>query len=70
MIDKIKHIAQKYLAETIEVRRSLHKNPELSFKEYQTSNYIQSILSKNKIPFTNATPISLNISNLRLLNVT
>ena len=53
MIDKIKHIAQKYLAETIEVRRSLHKNPELSFKEYQTSNYIQSILSKNKIPFTN-----------------
>lgn len=53
MIDIIKHTAKKYIAETIEIRRFLHKNPELSFKEYQTSNFIQSILSKNKIPFTN-----------------
>jgi amidohydrolase len=53
MIETIKHIAKKYLDETIEIRRFLHKNPELSFKEYETSNYIQSILSKNNIPFTN-----------------
>ena len=53
MIDIIKRTAKKYIAETIEIRRFLHKNPELSFKEYQTSNFIQSILSKNKIPFTN-----------------
>ena len=53
MIDIIKNTAKKYIAKTIDIRRFLHKNPELSFKEYQTSNYIQSILSNNKIPFSN-----------------
>lgn len=53
MIDQIKKIASKHLAETIKSRRFLHQNPELSFKEYNTSEYIQSILTKNKIPFTN-----------------
>lgn len=53
MIDQIKKIASKYLAETIKSRRFLHQNPELSFKEYNTSKYIQSKLTKNKIPFTN-----------------
>ena len=53
MIDIIKNTANKFIAQTIVIRRFLHKNPELSFKEYQTSNYIQSILSNNKIPFTN-----------------
>lgn len=53
MIDQIKKIAAKYLAETIKSRRFLHQNPELSFKEYNTSKYIQSTLTKNKIPFTN-----------------
>ena len=53
MIDQIKKIASKHLAETIKSRRFLHQNPELSFKEYNTSKYIQSILTKNKIPFTN-----------------
>lgn len=53
MIDQIKKIASKHLAETIKSRRFLHQNPELSFKEYNTSKYIQSKLTKNKIPFTN-----------------
>ena len=53
MIDQIKKIALKYLAETIKSRRFIHQNPELSFKEYNTSKYIQSTLTKNKIPFTN-----------------
>ena len=53
MIDQIKKIASKHLAETIKSRRFLHQNPELSFKEYNTSEYIQSVLTKNKIPFTN-----------------
>ncbi|MDA9809913.1 M20 family metallopeptidase [Flavobacteriales bacterium] len=52
MIDQIKKIASKHLAETIKSRRFLHQNPELSFKEYNTSEYIQSVLTKNKIPFT------------------
>jgi amidohydrolase len=52
MIDQIKNIAKKYINETVKIRRFLHKHPELSFREHQTSNYIQSILSKNNISFT------------------
>lgn len=35
----------------IEVRRHLHQHPELSFKEFKTSEYIQDQLKKHKIPF-------------------
>ena len=53
MINKVKNIAKKHVEKVINVRRYLHANPELSFKEYQTSKFIQSILKENKIPFTN-----------------
>ena len=49
---KIQTLAKQYLAETIEIRRHLHKHPELSFQEINTSNYIASKLSEYKIPFT------------------
>ena len=52
MINKVKNIAKKHVEKVINVRRYLHANPELSFKEYQTSKFIQSILKENKIPFT------------------
>lgn len=35
----------------IEIRRHLHMHPELSFMEYQTSAYIQSVLREWDIPF-------------------
>lgn len=38
---RIKTLAQKYANDFVEVRRYLHQNPELSFKEYQTSGYIK-----------------------------
>lgn len=34
------------------IRRTLHKNPELSFKEYFTSTYIQEKLNELKVDFT------------------
>jgi hippurate hydrolase len=37
--------------EIIRHRRTLHENPELSFQEYQTSEYIQRVLSELDIPF-------------------
>jgi amidohydrolase len=49
---KIQTLAKQYLAETIEIRRHLHKHPELSFQEINTSNYIASKLSEYKIPYT------------------
>lgn len=33
------------------IRRTLHRNPELSFKEYETSKFIQARLTELNIPF-------------------
>jgi amidohydrolase len=52
MINKIKKLAELFFEDIIKIRRYLHMNPELSFKEYKTSAYIKSILISWKIPFT------------------
>ena len=49
---KIKTLAKQYLSETIEIRRHLHSYPELSFQEFNTSDYIVSKLKQYNIPFT------------------
>ncbi len=43
--EKIKALASQYAAEFIEVRRHLHQHPELSFKEFETSKFIQQQLA-------------------------
>lgn len=53
LIELIKQKAKSYSEEVIEIRRHLHQNPELSFKEYNTSNYIQNYLNKLDIEFKN-----------------
>lgn len=53
MHSKIAELAEKYFSETVETRRYLHKNPELSFKEYKTTEFIQSRLKELGIPFEN-----------------
>lgn len=52
MINKIKQLAESAFDEVVEIRRYIHKNPELSFKEHKTSAYIKSILNAWDIPFT------------------
>ncbi len=47
----IKELAGKYLDETVEIRRHIHKYPELSFREFETSKYVQEILTGYGIPF-------------------
>lgn len=47
--EKILSLVQKYNSRIIEYRRDIHRNPELSFKEELTSQYIQSILSNEGI---------------------
>ncbi|MEP6596736.1 MAG: M20 family metallopeptidase [Ginsengibacter sp.] len=49
--EKIKKSASAYAKEFIEVRRHLHQYPELSFKEFETSKFIQQKLSAWNIPF-------------------
>ena len=48
---KIKELSEYYLKEVIEIRRHIHKYPELSFQEKETSAYIKSVLRKWQIPF-------------------
>ena len=45
MVEKIKALARKYYPEFIEVRHHLHAHPELSYKEFETSKFIQQKLS-------------------------
>jgi amidohydrolase len=52
MIAKIKLLAESIFDEVVSIRRYLHENPELSFKEHKTSAYIKSVLSAWNIPFT------------------
>ncbi|MFP4025936.1 MAG: M20 family metallopeptidase [Thiohalospira sp.] len=42
---KIKELAKKYFNQVVDIRRHLHQYPELSFKEYETSKYIISLLN-------------------------
>ncbi|MCI0450426.1 MAG: M20 family metallopeptidase [Chlorobi bacterium] len=46
---KIKKLAEKYSKEIIDLRRKIHRNPELSFEEYETSKLVYEKLSKLKI---------------------
>ncbi len=51
MINKIKEIAENIFEDIVQIRRQIHKNPELSFNEYETSAYIKSILKSWRIPY-------------------
>ena len=51
MHDKIKALAKNYADEFISVRRHLHQNPELSYKEFETSKFIQNYLAQLGISF-------------------
>lgn len=47
---KIFEHAKEIYPELIQVRRHLHKNPELSFREYKTAEFIEQYLSNLQIP--------------------
>ncbi len=49
--EKIKQLAKDYATEFIEVRHHIHSHPELSFKEFETSAFIQDKLKGWGIPF-------------------
>lgn len=51
MHSRIAKLARKYFPETINTRRYLHQNPELSFNEFKTTEFIQSRLVELGIPY-------------------
>ncbi|MDC0249325.1 M20 family metallopeptidase [Flavobacteriales bacterium] len=52
MINKIKELTETIFDDVVSIRRHIHKNPELSFKEHETSAYIKSVLTSWEVPFT------------------
>ncbi len=52
LIDKIKSLASKNFETVIGYRRHIHANPELSYQEYNTADYVASILTEFGIPNT------------------
>jgi hippurate hydrolase len=48
---KIKELAKQYSEEFIGIRQFLHAHPELSYQEYETSQYVQQKLKEYNIPF-------------------
>ena len=55
MTDKLNELihqkARELFSELVAIRRHLHANPELSFEEYKTSEYIQEVLTRHNISF-------------------
>lgn len=49
--EQIKSLSEKYLPEVISIRRHIHANPELSFEEYNTSEFVTSKLREYGIAF-------------------
>jgi amidohydrolase len=49
--DTVKKLTQEIYPDLITFRRWLHQNPELSFQENNTANYIINLLKNNAIPF-------------------
>jgi amidohydrolase len=49
--EKIRSLSEKYFNEIVEIRRHIHKHPELSFKEFKTSGFVQNKLKEYGIPF-------------------
>lgn len=50
--DKIQALSGNIFEQVVGYRQHLHANPELSFKEYQTSAFVKDILRDWGIPFT------------------
>src|SRR6266540_201547 len=49
--EKIRSLAKEYAPEFIEIRHHLHANPELSYKEFETSKFVQQKLNEFGIAF-------------------
>lgn len=49
--NQVRTLAKKYAGEFVSIRRHLHAHPELSYKEFETSKFVQQKLTEYGIPF-------------------
>lgn len=52
LLKRIKELARQYNDDVIAIRRHIHQHPELSFKEFKTSEFVCSVLDKHNIAYT------------------
>ena len=52
LLEEIKSLSEKHWPETVGYRRHIHANPELSFNEVQTSDFVSKKLARLGIAFT------------------
>lgn len=52
LLSKIKSLSESNFQQTVEWRRHLHANPELSYQEFNTSKFVAAQLKSFGIPFT------------------
>ncbi len=52
LLPEIKLLSEKHWPETVSYRRHIHANPELSFKEFQTADFVSKKLARFGISFT------------------
>lgn len=50
--EQIQNLAGSIFSEVVSLRRHLHANPELSFKEFETSRFVKEKLTAMGIPYT------------------
>ncbi|HVX50598.1 MAG TPA: M20 family metallopeptidase [Chitinophagaceae bacterium] len=50
--EKIKELSARYAEDFVAIRRHLHEHPELSYKEFETSKFVQAKLSEFGVAFT------------------
>ena len=50
--DKIQNLSKDIFEQVVGYRRHIHANPELSFKEFETSAYVKGLLTEWGIPFS------------------
>ena len=65
ILKKIKELAEKHSGDIISLRRLIHKNPELSFKEFETSKLIYNKVKSSK---PDSVKISAQTGVVALLN--
>lgn len=51
LLQQIKDLASKYAADTVAIRSHLHANPELSYQEFETSQFVQLKLQEIGLEF-------------------
>ena len=59
---RIWELADKYFNDIVDIRRHLHQYPELSFREHETTRYIEEQLNKEGLNYTK--PIDTGLTGL------